>query len=100
MAHRRLYSVTTRRETVVDLLALDATNPRSMLFHLHEMREQAANLRHVGEGGDMSEFERHVLRADTALATHAPASLDTKALRAMAGDIGSLSTLLGQSYLH
>ena len=42
MSHRRRYAVTTTRETVVDLLALDTLNPRSVLYHLTEIRE------HVG----------------------------------------------------
>jgi hypothetical protein len=34
MIHRQRYHVTTSRENVVDLLALDPSNPRSVRFHL------------------------------------------------------------------
>ena len=37
MSHRRRYAVRTSRETVVDLLALDTMNPRSVLYHLGEV---------------------------------------------------------------
>ena len=39
MSHRRRYAVATSRETVVDLLALDTLNPRSVLYHLGEMHD-------------------------------------------------------------
>ena len=38
MTHRRRYAVATNRETVVDLLALDALNPRSVLYQLDRGR--------------------------------------------------------------
>ena len=44
MSHRRRYAVTTTRETVVDLLALDTLNPRSVLYHLTEIRDHVAFL--------------------------------------------------------
>ena len=44
MSHRRRYAVSTTRETVVDLLALDAMNPRSVLYQLTEFRDQVAYL--------------------------------------------------------
>ena len=34
ISHRRRYAVATNRETVMDLLALDSLNPRSVLHQL------------------------------------------------------------------
>ncbi|MCK7475077.1 MAG: alpha-E domain-containing protein [Rhodopseudomonas palustris] len=44
MTHRRRFAVTTSRETVVDLLALDAMNPRSILFQLDGIHRQVGFL--------------------------------------------------------
>ena len=44
MTHRRRYSVETNRNTVIDLLALDGDNPRSIVFQVETLREQQALL--------------------------------------------------------
>ena len=44
MTHRSRYAVATTRNTVIDLLVFDAQNPRSLLYHLAEIRDQAAQL--------------------------------------------------------
>ena len=54
MSHRRRYAVTTSRETVVDLLALDTMNPRSVLYHLSEVRDHVGFLPNAEVNGQMS----------------------------------------------
>lgn len=100
MTHRRRYAVSTNRETVVDLLALDAMNPRAVLYHLSEVQK------HVGvlpgaeeESGQMSPLSRAVLRVHAGLAVQEPDSLDTAALAALADEIAGLSELISDTYL-
>ncbi len=100
MTHRQRYPVTTRRESVVDLLALDAQNPRSILFHLNELREQADALGGQPQAAAPgTEFGRRVLELQTRLALHSPESLTPEALATLRGDILALSGVLGATYL-
>ena len=99
MSHRRRYAVTTSRETVVDLLALDAMNPRSVLYHLSEIRDHVAFLPDAVVNGQMSPLSRAVLQAHTGLAVETPATLDGATLSALIHEIETLSTLLSDTYL-
>jgi uncharacterized alpha-E superfamily protein len=99
MTHRRRFSVTTTRPTVVDLLALDEMNPRAILFQIDGIRTQAAFLPGAIRDGHLSDLSREVLRCHTRLATERPETLDTAALWALARQIADLSDLLTEAYL-
>jgi uncharacterized alpha-E superfamily protein len=99
MSHRRRYSVTTSRETVVDLLALDKLNPRSVLYHLTEMQEHVSFLPDAEVNGQMSKLTRAVLQCHTRLAVQTPETVDGAALTALIGEIEALSELISNSYL-
>jgi uncharacterized circularly permuted ATP-grasp superfamily protein/uncharacterized alpha-E superfamily protein len=99
MTHRRRFSVTTTRPTVVDLLALDEMNPRAILFQIEGIRTQAAFLPGAMRDGHLSDLSREVLRCHTKLATERPETLDTAALWALARQIADLSDLLTEAYL-
>jgi uncharacterized circularly permuted ATP-grasp superfamily protein/uncharacterized alpha-E superfamily protein len=100
MTHRRLYSVTTTRQSVLELLALDARNPRSILYHLKEIDDQAGRLPRKAPPGHMSELSRAVLRAHTDLAVTNVTEMDAKALRAIADALFRISDLLSTLYLN
>jgi uncharacterized circularly permuted ATP-grasp superfamily protein/uncharacterized alpha-E superfamily protein len=99
MSHRRRYAVSTSRETVVDLLALDVMNPRAVLYQLNEIRNHVGFLPHASVHGQMTPLSRAVLRTHTDLAVHTPETLDTAALGKLQGEIAALSGLLSSSYL-
>ena len=99
MSHRRRYAVTTTRETVVDLLALDTLNPRSVLYHLTEIRDHVAFLPDATVNGQMSPLSRAVLQTHTGLAVETPATLDGDMLHALVREIEALSTLVSDTYL-
>jgi uncharacterized circularly permuted ATP-grasp superfamily protein/uncharacterized alpha-E superfamily protein len=99
MSHRRRYAVTTTRETVVDLLALDTLNPRSVLYHLSEIRDHVDFLPNAEVNGQMSHLARAVLQAHTGLAVETPETIDGTALRALILELQALSDLLAASYL-
>jgi uncharacterized alpha-E superfamily protein len=99
MSHRRRYAVTTTRETVVDLLALDTMNPRSVLYHLTEIQEHVAFLPDAMVNGQMSPLSRAVLQTHTGLAVESPATIDSDRLTALIREIEGLSTLISDNYL-
>ncbi len=99
LTHRRRYSVSTTRETVLDLLALDPLTPRSVRYQIGALREQAAALPARAEPGRLSELGRALLRLDTELATVLPGDVSAEVLDAHGEDIGRLSELITRDYL-
>ena len=100
MVHRQRYAVVTSRETVIDLLALDEMNPRSVRFQLDNLRARLDDLASLRAGGGMLEVERRVLALQTALTVHSVDSLDTEALEAVHAGLLDLSPALNAAYIH
>ena len=98
MTHRRRFAVATSRETVIDLLALDEMNPRSVLYQLGEAREQVARLPGGGGEGPLPPVARHLLRLHTDLAVSTAAELTTPRLLGLRSGIGAFSTLVGETW--
>ena len=99
MTHKRRYAVETNRRTVIDLLALDGLNPRSVLFQLGEIRDQIAELPGAADWSGMSPQARKILRLHTELAVLTPDEVTLKLLQRLRVMIGELSDLLTQAYL-
>ncbi len=99
MTHRRRYAVATNRNTVIDLLGLDAMNPRSILYHIAELRDQAAYLPGADARGQMSALSRAVLQIHTELVVRTPESLDTATLLQIRASIAGLSDILTAAYM-
>ncbi|MFN6979112.1 MAG: alpha-E domain-containing protein, partial [Gemmobacter sp.] len=98
MTHRRRFAVATSRATVIDLLALDEMNPRSVLYQLSEARAQLAHLPGNAPQGPLSPLGRHLLRLHTDLAVSTAEELTTARLLGLRAGIGGLSSLLGTQY--
>ncbi|MBC7138910.1 MAG: circularly permuted type 2 ATP-grasp protein [Defluviimonas sp.] len=98
MTHRRRYSVATNRSTVIDLLALDERNPRSVFFQLTEIKNQIAMLPGSDAAGPMPPLPRRVLEMHTALAVLSPEELTTEGLLKLRGETGALSGLIAETY--
>ncbi|MDP2733980.1 MAG: alpha-E domain-containing protein, partial [Hoeflea sp.] len=97
--HRRRYSVTASRDTVVDLLALDPLNPRSIAFHVDEIRNQVSLLPGADVNGQLSELSRAVLRVQADLAVHTPQSLDKSKLDELGEALGQLTNIIHDQFL-
>lgn len=99
ITHRRRYAVETSRETVVDLLALDADNPRSIQFQLRVMREQAAALPGAIENGRLAALSRAVVPLDAMLSVIAPEKLTQRQLLRLRAELAGISDLITDAYL-
>ncbi|MFC2969942.1 circularly permuted type 2 ATP-grasp protein [Acidimangrovimonas pyrenivorans] len=97
LSHRRRYSVSTTRDTVVDLLALDDRNPRSVLSQLTEAKAQIAELP-GSAAAPMPPLARRVLEVHTELAVRGPEEMDSAALTALAHSVEDIATLVGAAY--
>ncbi|MEQ8305368.1 MAG: circularly permuted type 2 ATP-grasp protein [Hoeflea sp.] len=99
MTHRRRYSVTASRNTVIDLLALDPLNPRSIAFHVDEIREQVGLLPGAVADGQVSALSAAVIEIQAGLADAVPEDLDHDALVELGRAIGFLTNDIHAQYL-
>ncbi|MCB1390403.1 MAG: circularly permuted type 2 ATP-grasp protein [Rhodobacteraceae bacterium] len=99
ITHRRRYSVETSRDTVVDLLALDADNPRSILFQVRAMREQAAALPAAMENGRLAPLSRAIVPIDALLSVTGPERIRLPHLRRLRAQLAGISDLMTAAYL-
>jgi uncharacterized alpha-E superfamily protein len=97
LTHRRQFSVNVGRYSVLDLLALDPLNPRSILFQLDSLKEEISRLP-GGEAGHLSPAGKEVLNIHTRLSIVDPRAIDTKDLDAVAIGLGTLSDVVSRSY--
>ena len=99
MTHRRRYSVETSRDTVIDLLALDGNNPRSIMSQIEILREQQALLPQNGASSQMESVARLILRLHTSLAIATPEELTTERLGEIRMEIAEISDALSARYM-
>lgn len=99
MSHRRRFSLSTSRATVIDLLALDEMNPRAIRYQLDGLAQQVRLLPGEDDPGRMSELGRAMLRLHTDLVTERPEDLTTEALWALRRRIAALSDHLTEAFL-
>ncbi|MCB1493423.1 MAG: alpha-E domain-containing protein, partial [Rhodobiaceae bacterium] len=99
MSHRRRYAVSTSRETVIDLLALDPLNPRSIICQLNEIASHIEYLPNTEFHRQLSPLQRQMLQTKAALAVHTPDTLGTEILTDIRGQVGALSDFLSSAYL-
>jgi uncharacterized alpha-E superfamily protein len=98
ITHRRRYNVTSGRLSAIDLLILDASNPRSVAFQAQRMKEEIALLPATAGDGHLSPLTKAVLRLNTQLATTEPQDISAEALAGFRAAIGDMSDLLAQAY--
>lgn len=98
MSHRRRYPMASGRDTLVELLALDGRNPRSVVFQFEEVRTQVGLLPGAGGDGPPGPLARRVLAAHAGLATRTPDQLDSAQLLSLRQDVREITALLSTLY--
>ncbi|MES0881152.1 circularly permuted type 2 ATP-grasp protein [Roseibium sp. SCP14] len=99
MSMSRRYAVSLSKATVLDLLAMDPKNPRSVMYQLTDMKEHISVLPDADEHGYLSDLARSVLQAHTALAIATAETLTPEALADLRDQIGYLSVELTDAYI-
>ena len=99
MTHRRRYSVETNRNTVMDLLALDPENPRSVVFQTAVLRDQQAALPRRRRSTQLTLPERRILKLHTQLSVATPDDLDRATLDEISAAFQSISDALHSEYM-
>ena len=99
MTHRQRYAVATNRSTVIDLLAIDALNPRSIIFQLNKISEHVNALPGRENNAPLSPLQSEILQSRTNLSIMRPEAVDAKVLKSLVAATGRLSDLLTAEYL-
>lgn len=101
MTHRQRYAVVARRESVIDLLALDDRNPRSVRFHIDLLCQRAEDLAQASAraGAHGRGFAKACGEVSALLGRHSVETLHVAALGDVRAAILDLSDALGQAYM-
>ncbi|WP_425072814.1 circularly permuted type 2 ATP-grasp protein [Sagittula sp. S175] len=99
MAHRRRYSSVTRRESVVDLMALDPDNPRAVAFQVSRLVKDLSRLPQPYDSTQLGGAARALLTLSTDLAVAEPGEMDSDGLRDVAARLMVISDLLTRQYM-
>jgi uncharacterized circularly permuted ATP-grasp superfamily protein/uncharacterized alpha-E superfamily protein len=99
MTHRRRYLVTTNSDTVVDLLALDGMNPRSILYQINDFKEHLSFLPGQSDQVYLSDLAKTALKIHTDLSVSHPDDLEKGYFKDLEEDIYTLCNMLNEAYL-
>ncbi len=97
LTHRRQFSVSASRESVIQLLALDPLNPRSVAFQLDRLKHEIGELP-GNETGHLTSASKEILNLHTRLSVAEAQDLDSGDFIAIAADLGQLSDALSRTY--
>jgi uncharacterized circularly permuted ATP-grasp superfamily protein/uncharacterized alpha-E superfamily protein len=98
-AHQRRYRADASPDTVIDLMALDADNPRAILYQVVTMRRIAETLPHEREGDRASDLMRALLPLEAELAVSGPDEIGFDRLMRLRGELAEISRRLTRLYL-
>ncbi|TQS72909.1 hypothetical protein ERN12_03770 [Rhodobacteraceae bacterium] len=99
ITHQRRFRVETTRETVLDLLALDAENPRAILFLLNRLQELAMEMPNAKTYNRLSPLNRKLMQLVTEFTCAQPAQISTVRLQDLRRELYDVSDLLSDAYL-
>ncbi|MEM1361520.1 MAG: circularly permuted type 2 ATP-grasp protein [Pseudomonadota bacterium] len=99
ITHRRRFTIESNRNTVIDLIALDGRNPRSVLYQLNRIRALASRLPGAEDRGHLSDFYKSIIRSQTDLELSTAETLDPEALWGLRAALSETSDLLSTAYL-
>ncbi|MDO6457732.1 circularly permuted type 2 ATP-grasp protein [Celeribacter halophilus] len=99
ITHQRRYRVETSRNAVIDLMALDADNPRAILFLIRAMRIHAQALPRASLNGRPSELLRTILPLEARLTCAHPDEITSDDLQGIRAELADVSDLLSSIYL-
>jgi uncharacterized alpha-E superfamily protein len=99
ITHQRRYRVRTNRDTVVDLLVLDADNPRAIMFMINELKVILDALPKAQHDGRLGPILRALLPLRTELSVAEPNEITIKYLSELRARLYRVSDLISDQYL-
>jgi uncharacterized alpha-E superfamily protein len=99
VSHRARFQISADAGSVVDLLALDGNNPRSVHYHISRTKDHIENLPLQGAGQLMTLVARQILVLETRLATCEAPNVTSDYLIQVKHDIWTISDTLNEYHL-
>ncbi len=99
ITHQRRYRIDPTRDTVTDLMVLDANNPRAVLFQLTAMRRIAQDLPSAEVEGRVSAVLRALLPLEAGLVVADPVDITADRLLDLRRALSDISGRLAAAYL-
>ncbi|TMV92969.1 hypothetical protein FGG78_06710 [Thioclava sp. BHET1] len=99
ITHQRRYRVATSPETVLDLLVLDADNPRAILFLINDLKANLEALPNAESAGRPGPILRALLPLRTELMVAEPRSVTPEFLARLRTQLFQLSDLISDQYM-
>lgn len=97
-SHRKRYAVSTSRQTLVDLIALDTLNPRAIIHQLDEIETHVGFLPDTGAARQLTPLQRSLLQLRAMLAGRTPEALTTPVLAEIRTRFAALSDEFAEAY--
>lgn len=98
MTYRRRFSVELSAPSVLDLVALDPLNPRSVAYQVEALRELLAQMPGNRPGESLDPPSRRAARLKVRLETALPAEVNAAWLARIARDLADISDLLTERF--
>ena len=98
LTHRRQYTARFGRLTMLDIVALDPANPRSLIFQLERLKEEIARLPRGADADMRHRLDTSILKLHTDLAVTNPAALDADGLNDCDSAIARLYDTLAETF--
>jgi uncharacterized circularly permuted ATP-grasp superfamily protein/uncharacterized alpha-E superfamily protein len=99
MSHRRLYAVATTSATVLDLMAMDDANPRSILYQMNELLAHIRLLPAAVSGGRLSDPMRRITQLHSSLTVLGAEELSPGVLETISDGLARLSDQISEKWL-
>lgn len=99
VSHRARFLVWANTASVIDILALDAQNPRSVRYHISRAKNHIGQLPQQQSDHNLTEVARLTLRAETRLASGLTSDITPDFLNQMKLDIWEISSALTAHHL-
>lgn len=98
MSHRRLFTVDTHRRSVIDLIALDELNPRSILYHVVGLQIQTSFLPSVEKSPNPQDIANAIQKMVIEIKSISPESASNTDFVETRKKLGKISSLLANVY--
>ncbi|MFK7792642.1 MAG: circularly permuted type 2 ATP-grasp protein, partial [Devosiaceae bacterium] len=99
MSYRQRYSVTTDRDTVVDLVVLDPNNPRSTVFQLEKIKAHIDEITDQKSFEQPSDLQRYTLSMWSNVHTMRVDQLESTYLETLTRSLANLSGMLSSTFI-
>jgi uncharacterized alpha-E superfamily protein len=94
IVHRQRYALTTSRNSVIDLLVLDGTNPRAVMFHLNAIVDRVRDLSQIHSDERTDVLLASAMKMQSELAASPVSSLGSEELSRARGELLDFSNAL------